>query len=723
VALRLLSLILVLALGSCTARPLKQPAEMPSDSQQQQTTARVSTPLPASVTPGGHSASRAAAPRATGTRLTPQREPRIDEVYRADARPEAAPPAPSGPADITLNFQAADVREVARFILGELLGRNYFVDAGVAGTVTLATAKPMRRADLLPTLEAVLKSIGAKLVTYQGVYRVMRDTGVPGRDGGEIATADRAAGAPSFVVFPMEFIAAEEMAKILTPMLPERAIAHADPVRNVIVVAGDSTTQQLAGDAVAIFDVDQMRGKHVLLLGLQNADARTVVKEVESIFGASGRTPAARISTEFIPVDRLNAVMVLSRNFDHIEEARNWVYRLDRNLNPTERRLFVYYVQHGQAQSLAAALREIVGTVDGGAEAAPAQAGANNALPANPAGETTRPGALAGVARDLTIAVDGERNALLISAVPTQFRLVEDVLTQLDIPPLQVMIEASIFEVSLRDSLRYGIQYALSNGGLGLTENGLASISRGTTTATGAAASIIEPVIAPILPGFNFTLNGTSRTRLIVDALSELTEINMISSPNILVVNNKVAQLKVGDEVPIITQSTTSAVTDNPLIVNTVQYRSTGVNLEVTPRINASGMVSLDIVQEVSDVARTTTSNIDSPTIQNRSLLSTVTMESGETVMIGGLIRERAEDGKSGIPLLHDLPVVGALFGSTSQATARTELVVLIRPIIVESPEDARVVTASLKDKFLTLMQRERIGIRQPRRMLKGDAL
>ena len=168
---------------------------------------------------------------------------------------------------------------------------------------------------------------------------------------------------------------------------------------------------------------------------------------------------------------------------------------------------------------------------------------------------------------------------------------------------------------------------------------------------------------------------------------------------------------------PIIIQNTTSAVTDTPLIVNTVEYRQTGVSLEVKPRINASGMVSMDIVQEVSNVTTTTTSTIDSPTIQNRSLLSTVTIESGETVMLGGLIRETASDGKSGLPLLHELPVIGSLFGASAKTGQRTELVVLIRPIIIGSSDDARVVTANLKDKFLTLMQRERVGIRQPRRI------
>jgi len=650
-----------------------------------------------------------------GVQLASKGQPRIDEIYRGKQPPARQQRPDDGPADITLNFRNADVREVTRFVIGEVLGHNFFVDPGVSGTITLSTNRQVRRADVLPIFEGVLKSVGARLVMYQGVYRVSRDTGAPNRLGGRAATADKTKGTAAFVAFPMRFVAAEEMAKILTPLLPERAIAYSDTKRNVILIAGDGPTLQLARDTVDIFDVDQMAGKHVLLLGLQNADARNVLKELNAIFGASGRTPGARIATEFIPIDRINAIMVLSRNFAHIEEARNWIYRLDRNLSPTERRLFVYYVQYGEAQNIAAALREIVGTstpASGASPLANASAGGGDAPTAPPRAGDDNP----------TIAVDAERNALLISAVPERFRMIEDLLAQLDIPPLQVMIETSVFEVNLRDQLRYGIQYAVSHGGLNITDEGLFTLTRGTQTAA-AGGSIVDPVASPIVPGFNFILNSLTRTKLVIDALSELTEVNVISSPNILVVNNKVANLNVGDEVPIITQNTTSAVTDSPLIVNTVEYRQTGVSLEVKPRINASGMVSMDIVQKVSDVTGTTTSTIDSPTIQNRSLLSTVTIASGETVMLGGLIRETASDGRSGLPLLHELPVIGAMFGSNAKATRRTELVVLIRPIIISSPSDARVVTTTLKDKFLALMQRERIGIRQPRRIAKGDAL
>ena len=317
------------------------------------------------------------------------------------------------------------------------------------------------------------------------------------------------------------------------------------------------------------------------------------------------------------------------------------------------------------------------------------------------------------------ISVDDEHNALLISATPKDFMLIDNVLAKLDIQPLQVMIEVTIFEVVLGDELRYGIQYAISNGGLGITDDGLIGLTRGTTTAS--SNNIFSPIIAPLLPGFSFMVDGASRSRLIIDALSDITEVKVLSSPNILVLNNEKARLLVGDEVPIVTQTTTSAVTDNPLIVNTVEYRNTGVSLEVTPQVNASGMVRLEIIQNVSDVTVTTTSTIDSPTIQNRSVISTVSVKSGETVMLGGLIREDSTYTDSGIPLLHDLPLIGPLFGQKSTKANRTELVVMIRPVIAASPADTRKITTDLKRKFQILLQHETLGIRQPRRLTPED--
>ena len=700
---------LALVLAACTAQPVRTLSEIPD---------RIGNRSPAAA-PGMAAPQSAPAPmivaRPSNTSAAP-RAARIDEVYpgRGDTlRPGGSTPRQTAPGDIDLTFEGADIREVLRVVLGDLLGANYVVDPNVTGTVSLTTNRPLRREDLLPVLEGVLASQGVRILNYGQTLRVTRNPDAEALAQGGISTG---AGG-SFRVFTLDHMSVADMRNILEPMLPQGSISGANEARGIIIASGSAAVLRLAAGTVDIFDVDQMAGQTSALVTLESGDARTVVAELASIFGAGGTRVGEQGPLQLLPIERMNGVLILSRQRALVEQAREWIYRLDRRSDPTEKRVYVYYVQHGGAQRLADALKEIVGNRAPAAGATPEP----TPVSATAAGAQTAAQAAARLfGDDIRIAIDGERNALLIATSPANFRIVEEVLTRLDIQPLQVLIEASIFEVTLGDTLRFGLQYALNTGGIGGADRGIIGLGRGTATSNGPG-SIIRQVISPITPGFNFTLEGAAATKLVIDALSDLTEVNMLSSPNVIVLNNNTAALNVGDEVPIITQSTTSAVTDNPLIVNTVQYRQTGVSLEVTPQANASGMVTLQLSQTVSDVRVTTSSTIDSPTIQNRSLLSTVTVRSGETIMLGGLIREQASTTKSGIPLLNDLPLLGPLFGFNQRTANRTELVALIRPVIIGSAEEAAAVTTTLRNKFLGLVRQEQEGIRQPRRVITAD--
>ena len=712
---------LVVLVAACTAKQVGDvgelpPPPLPPSSPSLQTATPYAAPAPVA---GGAPARVAQAP-----------EPRIDELYPGSGAMIGAgggAPGRSAVGDITLDFQDTDLREVVRVILGDLLNLNYVIDPDVGGRVTMSTARPLSTA----ALGAILAAQGAHIVNYGDIYRITRVTDVAQLAGAGIDVGTSGlAGSAGLRVLPLAFIDGDEMAKILEPLLPEGAIVYTDAKRGLLIVGGSSAELALAAETVEIFDIDQMAGQTVMLISLQHADAKVVAAEVDGIVRAGGDTAEPGNLVQLIPIERLNAIMIIARQVAYVEQARAWVFRLDRARSPTEKRMYVYYVQHSRAGSLADALRDALGGAGGGAVPVASVADTSSAIAAEPlpaAYSGGLPEAEAGPASaaaifgtQLRIAVDEEHNALLISATPQEFELIEEVIARLDIRPLQVMIETSIFEVTLQDTLRYGIQYAVSNDGLGITDDGQITLSSDTLVAT-TVSGVVTPIIQPFLPGFSFSLDDTDQTRLIVDALSALTEVNMISSPNVLVHNNKTAQLRVGDEVPIVTQTTTSTVTDDPLIVNAVQYRSTGVNLEVTPRVNASGTITLEIYQEISDVVATDTSGIDSPTIQNRVLISTISMQSGDTIMLGGLIRERAFDSKSGIPILHELPIIGAMFGQTNTTSQRVELVVLIRPVIIATPGDARAVTADLRRKFLTLLQREQTGVRQPRRMVSED--
>ena len=286
---------------------------------------------------------------------------------------------------------------------------------------------------------------------------------------------------------------------------------------------------------------------------------------------------------------------------------------------------------------------------------------------------------------NIRIIADEKKNALVILATSAEYRMIEATLKRLDITPLQVLIEVTIAEVGLIDDLRYGLQWFFESGDASATFSSLAS---------GAVASAF--------PGFSFVFAG-SDARVVLNALTEITDVQVISSPQLMVLDNQSARLQVGDQVPIATQSSVTVNDPDAPIVNSIQFRDTGVILEVTPRVNAGGLVVLDVLQEVSDVVETTTSDIDSPTIQQRFIESTVAVQSGDTVALGGLIRDRHEESVSGLPLLSEIPILGNLFKTTEVVERRTELLVLITPRVVRNRREALEVTDELRRRLSTL--------------------
>ncbi|MCH7796797.1 MAG: type II secretion system protein GspD, partial [Proteobacteria bacterium] len=286
---------------------------------------------------------------------------------------------------------------------------------------------------------------------------------------------------------------------------------------------------------------------------------------------------------------------------------------------------------------------------------------------------------------NIRIIADETNNALVILATAAEYRMIEATLKRLDITPLQVLIEVTIAEVTLDDDLKYGLQWFFEAGDSAITFSTLAS---------GADAFAF--------PGFSYFFSGKD-ARVVLNALTEITDVRVISSPQLMVLDNQSARLQVGDQVPIATQSAVSITDPDAPIVNSIQFRDTGVILEVTPRVSASGLVVLDVFQEISDVVETTTSAINSPTIQQRSIQSTVAVQSGDTIALGGLIRDREEDAVSGIPILSAIPILGNLFKTTQNIVRRTELLVLITPRVVRDRAEALAVTEELRRRLSTL--------------------
>ena len=658
--LRALSVVLAVTFLTSCDRQLAEPGD---------------TPVPAVVNaasgPSGATSEQTRRDAELSTPTASAAKP-IDEVY--PARGSSTSPAPTTRAepigDLTVSFQDADLPQVLRVILGDLLRLNFLLPPDLSGKVTLRTARPLTRAQMLRVLDHVLAGHGLSAVHDANITRV-----VPSKTarGGVIPPGSDAPGHGTEIMV-LRYIGADQMRNLLTPVLAEGRVVVADTALNLIILSASQSERAAARKTVEVFDVDQMAEQGVALIGLEHADAVTIIEELRQLFGDGAKGPLGGL-VRFIPVKRMNAVLAIARQPDYLEQAREWIRRLDRTRDADQRRLFVYFVRNGAATQLVKTLSGAFGIQDTAstepADPAKKESGAT-ASPPNTTAKAPR------------FMADEPSNALLVWATRREYDVISEVLAKLDITPLQVLIEGTVIEITLRDRLRFGLQYFLEFGDVS------AIFTRDDSRTT----------VTPAVPGFGVTIEGSNNSRLVIDALSDLTDVRVVSSPQLLVVDGETARLHVGDQVPIVTRSSSTSVTDDTRVVNEIEYRDTGVTLHVTPKIKASGLVSLEIIQEVSSVVRTSTSNIDSPTIQQRRINSTAAVEDGSTVLLAGLIREREDDLENGIPGLHQLPVIGKLFGTTDSDRQRTELIVLITPRVIHDRIDAKSVTRDLLRRY-----------------------
>lgn len=288
----------------------------------------------------------------------------------------------------------------------------------------------------------------------------------------------------------------------------------------------------------------------------------------------------------------------------------------------------------------------------------------------------------------------------MITATPSEFRRVKEVLARIDIRGAQILLEATIAEVTLSDQLKFGVRWFLNKGGQNPTLN--------SPLATGATVLPTLPLAVPTAAaGFQYIMNMTN-LQVVLNALSAVTDVNVVSSPSLMVQENKRAQLQIGDQVPITTQEVQSVVTPAAPIVNSVVLRDTGVILGITPWLADDGRVVLDIEQEVSDAVPTTTSKIDSPTIQQRRVKTTVTVNNGETILLAGFMQDRATRSRDQVPLLGNVPLIGNAFKSKNDEIKRTELLISITPQVIRDARSLDDITAEYRDRlnFSTRPQR-----------------
>jgi general secretion pathway protein D len=629
-----------------------------------------------------------------------------------------------------LNFENAPVTTVAKVILGDILGVGYTIDPRVQGTITLASGRAVSKADVLFVLENALRMSNVAMVRDRSGYRLIPAADATGNGFVDSDEATRAGYGVSVV--PLRYVSAQAMLKLLDGFGIKPNSVRVDNTRNLVIIQGTGPERRSAVETMLSFDGDWMRGQSVGVFPIHNSTPEPIIAEIEKIMD-TGEGGLSQNLVKFQPVSRLNAILVVSRKPDYLKTVATWIKRLD-DSDTSGVNLKVYRLHYGNAKQVAGLLNEIlVGRSSASLDNAQSQVapgaglsiassgGPLSALSAQPptamaqagagsgaAVATARPagggaGATATAGNDLSAAGPGGsafgargsgeaaqanvritpdivNNSILVYASQETQRIVQQTLRQIDRPLMQVAIDATVAEVTLNDTLTYGVQYFLQKNSFGLV------------------SSIGSAALTSVLPGFNLVLGPSSMPNVVLDALHSVTDVKVLSNPSLVVLDNQTATLQVGDQVPIST-GTATVLTANNTVVSTIDYRNTGIILRVVPRVSANGNVIIDVEQESSSVTPGSAGSL-TPTISDRRVKSSISVASGQTVLLAGLISDENNRTRQGIPVLDKIPGIGDLFTQQSGTKVRTELIIFIRPTVIRDAVDAHMVAEELRSKL-----------------------
>jgi general secretion pathway protein D len=682
-----------------------------------------------------------------GADVEPEPRRNQDPAMRPASLQQAAFVKGDGKGDgVEINFDGADVQTVAKYLLGDILQLNFVVDPRVQGNVTLSSSGPIPRKDVLPAFESVLRMSNAAIVRSGNLVKI-----VPITEASANGSVSAGAGEPGFGVslVPLRYTSAATVAKTAESFLSRPGSIRIVPSRNLLLIQGTTAERQATLDLVETFDVEWLRDQSVGVYPLKSTSPETMIAELEKIFETKEGGLGQGV-IRFQPVSRMNAVMVVTKTPKLLAQTTEWVRRLDRS-DSTGTTLRTFRLKNGNATQVAKILNDIFarsGSTDtpgkqiapgldsaqsrlnsldrptgGGSATTPSgstgQGAAGNPINASFEGFSDRKGtetdapelaslqsggnASRAVLQNIRITADAANNSILVYCSQEDYRLVERALRDIDRPKLQVAIDATVAEVTLTDALQFGVQFYLNNqnvsGGL-LGPGAAAAQSNGVVAAASATAQ--SALLQSVGPGLNLLLGSAGSPKAILNALQTLTEVKVLSSPSLVALDNQPALLQVGDEIPITTSSAAVLASSTTPIVSTIEMRNTGVILKVLPHINANGRIQLEVDQEISNVVATDQQTL-TPTISQRRVHSTVSVMSGQTVLLAGLISENSQSTRSGIPGLREIKFLGDIFGNTSATKSRSEIIIFIKTQLIRNTVEAGAVTEEFRDKLQSM--------------------
>ncbi len=647
-------------------------------------------------------------------------------------KPPPGPVVQPAAGGVILNFEGADLREVVRNILGDILNENYTIDPAVGGTVTIRTSSGIPRDALTATLETLLRANGATMVKNGGLFQVVpQAVAMKGNTVPQLGNFTRSLPQGfSVQIVPLRYVGVKEMMKLLEPFAKDAQAVRADELRNLLILAGTERELRNLMETIDLFDIDWMAGMSAGVFTLVNSDVKSVMAELDKIIGDKNLNPLAGI-LRIVPLERLNALLVITPQPAYLDEVKTWIDRLDRGggSDGGGAQFYVLNLKNQRAEKLGPLLQQ---AFTGRASATAGAAGPSVApgtpagtivnppsfTPANPvtgssaptapppsaAAPATGAGSGTGIVRNLQVVADKDNNTLLIVATAAEYSVIEAALRKLDVPQRQVVMEVTIAEVTLTDDIKFGVDWLFKGGapsgnGSGGNVNNLLVGSQNPSSPPPATQN---PALA-LAQGFTYIINNANFPGGIQAALKLLDSYGntkVIANPHVAALDNQKATIKVGDRIPIVSNTTVGGTTN--AVSTTSQYIDTGVLLQVTPHINAGGLVTLDVQAEVSVPGNSGCAPDQgcAPPISTRSVQTLISVPSGRTMVMGGLINETRGNTSQGLPLISRIPILGGLFGAQELKDNRTELVLFITPSVVETEQDLAAAIQDLRKRM-----------------------
>ncbi len=630
-------------------------------------------------------------------KIKPSPPPRIEEHPKAH---RVSPKKEEKAMPVVFNFDHADIREVIKVFLKDILKLNYMVDNSVKGSVTLHTEGKLRPDQVMDVFQAVLRINNLALVKRGDLYVVL-----PAKRAARMTTQAVEGTAPLqngayIAIYPLKYISVGSLAGLVKPLLSEGGTIIPERRSNALIVADLPAGQERISKVIKLLDTDMFAGLVFKVFPLKITKASEMAGVLRKIFsshlaGAKGSYPRM----EIIPFASTNSLLVLAKDKKELDTVGDWIQQLDQGEEGSTG-IYIYPVENGKAEDIANLLKELYGEQISSSKKSSSRQ--RTIIPATKKAKTRTKvkvsvpssGELSGTVK---IIPDKVNNLLIIRASSSDYKAIREVLKKVDVVPRQVVIEVMIVEVRLTKHLEYGVEWylvnhmniggemykgiaGLNNGGNALSDHGFSGLPSG---------------------GLTYALfDSEDQLRALFRQLSDISNIKFLSSPVLIATDNGEARIEVGKEVPIITQSVTNTSADNPNVTSNVDYRKTGIILTVKPHINSGGLVSLDVSQEVSAAQTNTLSGINSPIILNRKVETSMVVQDGHSVLIGGLIQDSISSGTSGIPVLKDLPYIGFLFGHTIEEHDRTELLIALTPHVMRNKEEAAQITDEITNRI-----------------------